>query len=123
MFFSAEERKDSLCRGIFGHNHPRRLPHICWACATCSKDDAWPRKEGGCMPNGCGRMLAVSCSHMTKHWDEASCWLGQDLEVRQEQTWLLRSESDVHHGIAAILLLLSGARKEDITMMKVHTLK
>ena len=24
------------------------------------------QKNGGCMPNGCGRMLAVACSHMSR---------------------------------------------------------
>ena len=47
-----------------------------------------------------------------RHWDkEVTCWLRTGAEIRQEQTWLQRNEPDVHHGIAAMLLLLSSAKQ------------
>ena len=74
------------------------------------------------MWDGCGRMLPVACNHMSRHSDEeASCWLGQDLELRQAQTWLLRM-----YLMSTTALLLYCyyclVPNEHITMMNMHTL-
>ena len=50
----------------FGHMHRRTFPYMYWACHFV-QEQHMAQKEGGCMPNACGRMIAVACSHMPRH--------------------------------------------------------
>ena len=48
----------------FGHNHRRRFPHICWACATFPKTTRGPTNKGdACRMDvaECSRLLAATC--------------------------------------------------------------
>ena len=62
-------------------------------------------------------IFVLSRARETKQWNVVVVYNASEYTC-YGHAWVYRA----HHGIANILLLLSGANKYDITMMSVHTL-